>query len=67
MSYIDIYKDDLNKLNKVYLRLIRLKSLSRIRHTYYKVQIEEYNLIYHSLNNDQICHYNLTLDTNKKA
>ena len=34
---IDTYKDSPDNLNKVYLRLFRLKTLSRIRYTRYKV------------------------------
>ena len=38
ITYRDIHKyKDILKLDKVYLCLLRLKRLSRIRHTYYKI------------------------------
>ena len=66
-AYIDIYKDALNKLDEVYLRLLRLKRLNRIRHARNKVQLGDYSLIYLHLKDAQIYKYTLTLDTNKKA
>ena len=45
VAYIDIYKyKDILKLDEVYLRLLRLKRLSRIRYSRYKAWINRYDL-----------------------
>ena len=68
VAHIDIHEyKDILKLDELYLRLLRLKRLSRIRHTRYKVWMEGYDLIYLPLEDAQIYKYILTLDTNKKT
>ena len=43
---MDVYKyEDILKLDEVYLRLLRLKRLGRIRHARYKVWVEGHELI----------------------
>ena len=44
VAYIDTHKDAPDKLDEVYLRLLRLKRLSRIRHARFKVWVYEYGL-----------------------
>ena len=47
--------------------LLKLKRLSRIRHTRCKVWVGGHGLIYLPLKDAWIYEYTLTLDTNKKA
>ena len=54
--------NDILKLDEVYLYLLRLKRLSRIRYTRYKVWVYKYGLALDIQENVQVHNYGLILD-----
>ena len=63
VAHMDIYKyKDILKLDEAYLRLLRLKRLSRIRHARCKVWVCEYGLVLDIQENVQMHDYGLILD-----
>ena len=59
---MDVYEEALDKLDEVYLRLLRLKRLSRVRHARCKVQAYEYGLALDTEENVWVYNYGLILD-----